>query len=101
MGGCHASAQGGEPCPWIQVGSTATWVGRPAWAPADDVAAIAVGVVTVVSAGSTIVDARFLLGHLGGAMDVKQALPGSVDNGPDARMVKLSYHSDPVVALGH
>ena len=38
----------------VLVGTAAIWLGGPAWGPADDVAAVGVGVLMVVAAGATI-----------------------------------------------
>ena len=40
----------------VLVGTAAIWLGGPTWAPADDVAAIAVGLLMVVAAGHTVLD---------------------------------------------
>ena len=40
----------------VLVGTAAIWVGGPAWGPADDLAAIVVGLLMVIAAGRTVLD---------------------------------------------
>lgn len=50
----HKADIGATSC--VLVGTAAVWLGGPAWSPADDLAAIIVGILMVLAAGHTILD---------------------------------------------